>query len=58
LTDKGVTMLDIKCPDCGHLKVFHHVGSSSCVKESLSGCHFSIESKEDKWLECDCNKVY
>jgi ribosomal protein L32 len=51
-------VLDIKCPDCGHLKVFHHVGSSSCVKESLSGCHFSIESKEDKWLECDCNKVY
>lgn len=59
-------MLNIKCPDCGHLKAFHHgiVGyhvtkeGNSCSKESLSGCHFSIELDKDKRLECECEKTY
>jgi hypothetical protein len=58
-------MTEIKCPECGHLKVFHHGNEhhvvsqeSSCSKESLSGCHFTIEIDKDKCLECDCNKNY
>lgn len=58
-------MLDIKCPDCSHLKVFHHSREhqvvsqeNNCNKESLSGCHFTVENEKEKWLECDCNKVY
>lgn len=51
-------MLDIKCPDCGHLKAFHHAAGGSCTKESLSGCHFSIEFDKDKWLECECEINY
>jgi transcription elongation factor Elf1 len=57
----------INCPGCGHLKVFHHgvekkvmskEGSSYCSKESLSGCHVTIESDKDKFLECDCKELY
>jgi hypothetical protein len=57
----------INCPDCGHLKAFHHgvekqvmskESSSHCFKESLSGCHATIEFDKDKWLECECKQSY
>ena len=56
----------INCPDCGHLKAFHHgmVGfhvtteGSSCSKKSLNGCHFSVEIDKEKFLECECNKSF
>jgi hypothetical protein len=55
---KGVTMLNIKCPECSHLKIFHHeVDCEKCCKK-VAGCHFTIENKKDKWIECDCKKIY
>jgi hypothetical protein len=55
---RGNNVLDLKCPECGHLKVFHHeVDSEKCCKK-LKGCHFTIENKKDKWIECDCKEIY
>lgn len=49
-------MFNINCSKCGHLFIFHHRNTYICNKESRSGCHFTIDTDNDKWLECDCEE--